>query len=169
MTEKKNLKNDESLTAEEVSNKYTVAELRAILKENDLSTSGKKKELVERVLPILNENLGETSSEDSEDEKVDLSPLVVENPLISALSSYGINYDELAITDKISKGEDTTLNIEGFTQNGLCMSDSTMSIVAASDSSNVDLKMNIPEVSYSDYESTVFTFIHFTKFRPTKP
>ena len=154
MTEKK----IKTLTAEDVSNEYTVAELRSILKENDLSTSGKKKDLVERVLPILNEDSAEPSSDDSEAEKVDLSPLVAEDPVTSALSNYGINYDELAIKDKISKGEDTTLNIEGFTQNGLSMSDSTMSIVAASDSSNVDLKMNIPEVSYSDYESTVFTF-----------
>ena len=154
MTEKK----IKTLTAEEISNEYTVAELRSILKENDLSTSGKKKDLVERVLPILNEDSAEPSSDDSEAEKVDLSPLVAEDPVTSALSNYGINYDELAIKDKISKGEDTTLNIEGFTQNGLSMSDSTMSIVAASDSSNVDLKMNIPEVSYSDYESTVFTF-----------
>ena len=38
------------------------------------------------------------------------------------------------------------------------MSDSTMSIVADSDSSKVDLQMNIPEVSYSDFESTIFTF-----------
>ncbi|WP_296881535.1 SAP domain-containing protein [uncultured Methanobrevibacter sp.] len=150
--------NFEVLTAKEVSNKYTVAELRVILKENGLSTSGKKKDLVERVLPILNDDFGEASNEESEVEKVDLSPQVAEDPVTSALSGFGINYDELAIKDKISEGGDTSLNIEGFTQNGLSMSDSTMSIVAASDSSNVDLKMNIPEVSYTDFESTVFTF-----------
>ena len=49
------------------------------------------------------------------------------------------------------------LKIEGFTQNGLIMSDSTMSI-DSTDSTNLDLKMSIPEVSYTDYESTVFTF-----------
>ena len=150
--------NSEALTAEEISKKYTVAELRAILKENGLSTSGKKKDLVERVLPILNDDSSEASSEDSEAEKVDLSSQVTEEPITSALSGFGINYDELDIKDKISEGDDTSLNIEGFTQNGLSMSDSTMSIVAASDSSNVDLKMNIPELSYTDFESTVFTF-----------
>ena len=150
--------NSEALTAEEISKKYTVAELRAILKENGLSTSGKKKDLVERVLPILNDDSSEASSEDGEAEKVDLSSQVTEEPITSALSGFGINYDELDIKDKISEGDDTSLNIEGFTQNGLSMSDSTLSIVAASDSSNVDLKMNIPEVSYTNFENTIFTF-----------
>ena len=136
----------ESLTAEEISEKYTVRELRDILKENGLSVSGKKQELVERVLPILNECSNESSFEGENDDSIS-----------STLVSYGINYEDLAIKDKSVMGDNAKFNIEGFTQNGLIMSDSTMSILS-SDSSNVDLKINIPEVSYSDFESTVFTF-----------
>jgi len=44
----------EALTAEEVSKKYTVAELKDLLRENGLKVSGKKQELVERLLPVLN-------------------------------------------------------------------------------------------------------------------
>lgn len=44
----------EEVTADEVSKKYTVAELKDILRENDLKVSGKKQELVERALPVLN-------------------------------------------------------------------------------------------------------------------
>ena len=158
-----------ALTAEEVSKKYTVAELRKILKENGLSTSGKKKDLVERVLPVLNEDSSEASVEDKKEdaeqakdsapvEVVDLSSLVGDEFLNSALGIFGINYGDLPIKDKVVAGDDNNLNIEGFTKDGLSMSDFTMSIKAASDSSNVDLKMNIPEVSYSDFESNVFTF-----------
>ncbi|AMD17205.1 hypothetical protein TL18_03710 [Methanobrevibacter sp. YE315] len=175
----------EALTAEEVSEKYTVAELKYILKENGLKVSGKKQELVERVLPILNNDSSETSGEDvaddskatekaktfkvkkvvsaetedygSEDDESLLFP-VNDEMLSSVLSIYGINYEDLPIKDKIFMKDNINLNIQGFTQNGIIMSDSTMSIVAASDSSNIDLKMNIPEVSYSDFESTIFTF-----------
>lgn len=45
---------EETLTEEEISKKYTVAELKEILKEKGLKVSGKKQELVERVLPVLN-------------------------------------------------------------------------------------------------------------------
>ena len=42
-----------ALTAEEISKKYTVADLKAMLKENGLKVSGKKQELVERIMPVL--------------------------------------------------------------------------------------------------------------------
>jgi len=49
------------ITAEEISKKYKVADLKEILKENGLKVSGKKQELVERVMPVLNdgENAGD--------------------------------------------------------------------------------------------------------------
>ena len=142
MTQKK-----KTLTSEEISERYTVRELRDILRENGLSVSGKKPELVERALPVLNGDLDEASPEDGANDE----------PISSTLAAYGINYDNLAIKDKSVMGDNAEYNIEGFTQNGLIMSDSTMSM-ASSDSSNLDLKMNIPEVSYSDFQSTVFTF-----------
>ena len=151
---------NEALTIEEISEKYTVRELRDILRKNGLSVSGKKADLVERVLPILNNDLNETSSEDvSDDDLNETFPedLSDDEPISSTLTAYGINYDDLVIKDKSIMKDIAELNIEGFTQNGLIMSDSTISVVS-SDSSNIDLKMKIPEVSYSDFESTVFTF-----------
>lgn len=53
-----------AVTAEDVSKKYTVAELKDILRENGLKVSGKKQELVERVLPVLN---GDDEAEPAED------------------------------------------------------------------------------------------------------
>lgn len=53
------------LTAEEVSKKYTVAQLKDILRENGLKVSGKKQELVERVLPVLNGDVEEEPAVDS--------------------------------------------------------------------------------------------------------
>ncbi len=82
----------------------------------------------------------------------------------SVLGIFGVNYEDLAIKDKIVMGESTNLNIEGITQDGLRMSDSTISIVTDSESSSVDLKMNIPEVSYTDFESTIFTFNNLDLF-----
>ena len=54
----------EALTAEEISKKYTVAELKDILRENGLKVSGKKQELVERVLPVLSDDSSESSDDD---------------------------------------------------------------------------------------------------------
>ena len=45
-----------ALTSEEISKKYTVADLKELLKENGLKVSGKKQELVERLMPVLSED-----------------------------------------------------------------------------------------------------------------
>lgn len=58
---------NEELTAEEVSKKYTVAQLKDILRENNLKVSGKKQELVERVLIVLNTDDAESDEEISAD------------------------------------------------------------------------------------------------------
>ena len=50
-----------ALTAEDISKKYKVADLKEILRENGLKVSGKKQELVERAMPVLNE--GSTSGD----------------------------------------------------------------------------------------------------------
>lgn len=56
----------EALTAEEISKKYTVAELKDLLRENGLKVSGKKQELVERLLPVLNNENAEESVDGEE-------------------------------------------------------------------------------------------------------
>ena len=89
---------------------------------------------------------------------VSLSSPVNDDLLGSAPSLSEISYEDLVIKDINFTGDRTNLNIEGFTQNGLSMSDFTMSIVPASDSSNLDLKMNIPEVTYTNFENTMFKF-----------
>ncbi len=48
-----------AITAESLSKKYTVAQLKELLKENGLKVSGKKQELVERLLPVLSEGSGD--------------------------------------------------------------------------------------------------------------
>ncbi|SDA70004.1 SAP domain-containing protein [Methanobrevibacter millerae] len=48
-----------ALTAEEISKKYTVADLKAMLKENGLKVSGKKQELVERIMSVLGQGDGD--------------------------------------------------------------------------------------------------------------
>ena len=67
-----------SVTAESISKKYTVAQLKELLKENGLKVSGKKQELVERVLPLLKEakdasNLNVSTSNDKSFENLELT------------------------------------------------------------------------------------------------
>ncbi|MBO7718675.1 MAG: hypothetical protein J6S29_00830, partial [Methanosphaera sp.] len=169
---KKTIKNDEdefdensvseALTAEEISEKYTVAQLKEILKENGLKVSGKKQDLVERALPIINDDSGKSSDTDVSNDKK--SKKAGDESLNSSLNTFGINLDNLAIKDDIVKIENTNLNIQGFAQDGICMSDSTMEIITNSESSSVKLKMNIPEVSYSDFERTTFTLNNLDLF-----
>jgi hypothetical protein len=63
--------NNGAVTAEEISKKYKVSELKDILREHGLKVSGNKKELVERVLPVLDGS--EKSSQTELIEKTDKS------------------------------------------------------------------------------------------------
>ena len=61
------------MTAEELSKKYTVAELKDLLRENGLKVSGKKQELVERLLPVLNEGIVKKDEDISKDYDLELT------------------------------------------------------------------------------------------------
>jgi len=146
---------NDSLTAEEIYTKYTVVELKDILKANGLTVSGKKQDLVERVLPLLNNDSIETSDEIKNEfllqtddfnssDKVNYPFMVEDDSLSSSLGIFGINFNDLVIKDETIDGENTNLTIQGFSQKGLSMSDSIISVVNDSDSSSVDLKINVP-------------------------
>lgn len=97
-----------------------------------------------------------------DEELVDSTPILAtasnENPDDSTPVLSEINYDDLIIKDINFTGDSSKLFIEGFSQNGLVMSDFTMSIIPSSDASKVELNMNIPDVKYTDYNNIMFVF-----------
>lgn len=97
-----------------------------------------------------------------DEELVDSAPILAtasnENPDDSTPVLSEINYDDLIIKDINFTGDSSKLFIEGFSQNGLVMSDFTMSIIPSSDASKVELNMNIPDVKYTDYNNIMFVF-----------
>ena len=105
-----------------------------------------------------NENITDSELLLIPESDVDLSSPIGNELLGDAPSISEINYENLIIKDINFTGDSTNLNIQGFSQNGLVMSDFTMSIIPAADSSKLDLKMMIPEVKYTDYNSTMFVF-----------
>ena len=104
--------------------------------------------------PLLASDIDEVAlSSSADDQLLGSSARTNEDSLASAP---GINYEDLVVKDINFTGDSTHLNIEGFSQNGLSMSDFTMSIIPSSDKFEFD--MSIPEVQYTDNNSTAFIF-----------
>ena len=81
---------------------------------------------------------------------------IIDDTIESSEILSDFNYEDLIITDINFTGDSSILNIQGFSQNGLVMSDFVMTIVPSANSYNLNMK--IPEVKYTDYNSTMFVF-----------